>query len=539
MADPTSAQSQISQLSPANASLREACSLYEIYYNTGDMACIDQAIRLLLDTLHFHTRESAERYRSLVGLGHCLCIRYDSQKSGEDLDQAILSYLEAVGLLDDFHTPNGEVFRLLGNALKRRFQKPPGSDTSLDEAIKHHRSGLALQTVGQGSHLQSLNDLASCLHLRFQKLKEKKDLDDLIKIHRTILDLHPEESADRAKATDELLLHLRNRGMVADLNDCITLGRSALERKPVDSDHSTCLRHLIIDIYNGFDELGRPSGLQGPSDHDTLRGNIENCIQYLVDEKFILMDMETTDGITDHARRLYPSSHLPFVVILTSRFRQNSPQRGATTYQENVTWDTEELQSLLPNSCGVLEDLSRIRAMYRALSDLPPAQFSVHDRGSVPCSVHHIETITFTQGHTDAATYAHCIQARGLHPVRIDLPQPLENISVTPIPYVLIRQWDPKFLDESVMTSDTSAYHWLTTMQQPFKAHLLKQLPQLVSQTHAQYTRVASSCHILACPTGPSGALDGTAVALAIMESLTSALGSSFNQPVQSLYNIF
>ena len=142
--------------------------------------------------------------------------------------------------------------------------------------------------------------------------------------------------------------------------------------------------------------------------------------------------------------------------------------------------------------------LRSVRKMYQMLSRLPLTQF-LNFRLVLPCIVHLIKTIGLT--HVDTSTSAHVyrIQATGLEPIEIALSRPLENISETAVPYVLIRPWHSSLLDASVMSDGASARRWLTRMQQPFSALLLEELPQ------NEYKRVASFSHILARPTDSAG----------------------------------
>ena len=81
-----------------------------------------------------------------------------------------------------------------------------------------------------------------------------------------------------------------------------------------------------------------------------------------------------------------------------------------------------------------------VRKMHQALSRLPLTQF-LNFRLILPCIVHRITTILQT-------TRVHRIQARGLEPIEIVLSQPLENISNKVVPYILIRPWHSKLLDD-------------------------------------------------------------------------------------------
>ena len=154
--------------------------------------------------------------------------------------------------------------------------------------------------------------------------------------------------------------------------------------------------------------------------------------------------------------------------------------------------------------------LRSVRKIHQMLSCLPLAQF-LNFRLILPCIVHSIKTIGVTRVATSAAAHVYRIQVAGLESIEIALSQPLENISETEVPYVLIRPWSSNLLDASVMSDSTSAQRWLTRMQQPFSALLLKELPQ------NEYRRVASFSHILAHPTDPAGVLNAKVTTLTIV----------------------
>ena len=153
--------------------------------------------------------------------------------------------------------------------------------------------------------------------------------------------------------------------------------------------------------------------------------------------------------------------------------------------------------------------LRSVRKMHQALSRLPPMQF-LNFKLILPCVVHRIKTIALTRVGTSTGAHVHRIQATGLEPIEIVLSQPLEMVSKEPVPYVLIRLWHSNLLDPSVMTSDASAHRWISRMQQPFSALLLKELPQ------NKYSRIASSCHILARATDSAGVLRGEVTMLTV-----------------------
>ena len=138
--------------------------------------------------------------------------------------------------------------------------------------------------------------------------------------------------------------------------------------------------------------------------------------------------------------------------------------------------------------------------MHRALSNLPLAKFA-YFRLILSCIVHRIEAMTVTQVNTSTGTHVHQIQATGLASIDIALSERLENAAER-VPYILICPWHPSLL-QSADTDDGSTPQWVTRLEQPFSALLLEELP------HKEYRRVASSCHIIACPTDSAGVLKG------------------------------
>ena len=153
--------------------------------------------------------------------------------------------------------------------------------------------------------------------------------------------------------------------------------------------------------------------------------------------------------------------------------------------------------------------LRSVRKMHQALSHLPLTQL-INSKLILPCIVHRIKTTVLTRVDTSTATRIRRIQSVGLEPIEIALSHFLEDMSEKADSYVLIRPWHRDLLSTSTMNY-SSARRWLARMQQPFSALLLKQLPQ------NEYRRVASSCRILARPTGSTGVLKGEATTLTIV----------------------
>ena len=154
--------------------------------------------------------------------------------------------------------------------------------------------------------------------------------------------------------------------------------------------------------------------------------------------------------------------------------------------------------------------LRSVRKMHQALSDLPLTQF-LNFRLILPCIIHRIKTIVRHRTDTGTGCYVYHFRATGLESIEITLSERLKGVSERVVPYVLIRPWHFNLLGPSVLRDSTSAQRWLTKMQQPFSALLLKELPR------NEYKRAASTCHILARPTNPAGVLKGEITTLTIV----------------------
>ena len=153
--------------------------------------------------------------------------------------------------------------------------------------------------------------------------------------------------------------------------------------------------------------------------------------------------------------------------------------------------------------------LRSARKMHQALSSLPLTKFT-NFRLILPCIVHRIKAMTVTRVDTSTASHVHQIHAVGLVPIDIALSDRLDNMA-RGVPYVLIRPWHPNLLQSAIDTDNTLTHQWLTRLEQPFSALLLKALP------HNEYRRVASFCHIIARPTDSAGVLKGEVNTLTIV----------------------
>ncbi|KAI6154867.1 hypothetical protein BKA82DRAFT_4347943 [Pisolithus tinctorius] len=130
-----------------------------------------------------------------------------------------------------------------------------------------------------------------------------------------------------------------------------------------------------------------------------------------------------------------------------------------------------------------------LQALYRALARAPLPRF-VTRRLTLPCIAHCVTAVQLIGSSPHAPSYTYEIQASGLRPLEITLPNELENGALQ-----LVRPWHSKLLGSTELYATTEE-HILFTLGRPFDALLLIELP------HDEYKRIASSTSIIAHPLG-------------------------------------
>ncbi|KAI6141769.1 hypothetical protein BKA82DRAFT_832879 [Pisolithus tinctorius] len=132
-----------------------------------------------------------------------------------------------------------------------------------------------------------------------------------------------------------------------------------------------------------------------------------------------------------------------------------------------------------------------LRRLYRSLDKSPFPQF-INRRLILPCITHRVTAVQVKGGDPSSPSYAYKIQASGLRPLEILLPDKLGDAAMEPSALQLIRPWHLKLLGPSGKLDATTEKQLLFTLRRPFSALLLIQLP------HNEYKRIASSTPITA-----------------------------------------
>ena len=125
----------------------------------------------------------------------------------------------------------------------------------------------------------------------------------------------------------------------------------------------------------------------------------------------------------------------------------------------------------------------------RTLSELSPPQMINH-RLILSCIVHPVKTLRRQPSCSNTEGYIYQIEATGLRPLEITLPDRLRERSR----YFLIRPWDSRQLDLIHEADASAVYSWVRQLTQPFSAVLINEFP------HKEYRRIASPHTIMAYP---------------------------------------
>ncbi|KAI5989371.1 hypothetical protein EDD15DRAFT_2579400 [Pisolithus albus] len=141
-----------------------------------------------------------------------------------------------------------------------------------------------------------------------------------------------------------------------------------------------------------------------------------------------------------------------------------------------------------------------LRKLYRLLARSPLPQF-INRRLILPSIAHRVTAIRLLGAGPLTPSYTYEIRASGLRPLEIALPDKLEDAAMKQGALQLVRPWHSKLLSPSAEPDAMTEKQLFSTLERPFHALLLIQLP------HNEYKRIASSSLIVAEPVDSSGVL--------------------------------
>ncbi|KIO09245.1 hypothetical protein M404DRAFT_996862 [Pisolithus tinctorius Marx 270] len=185
-------------------------------------------------------------------------------------------------------------------------------------------------------------------------------------------------------------------------------------------------------------------------------------------------------------------SMLPFGVLqwlrgslTTSRFPQflSRPQTPSDTAQRFPAIPLHTPDSYAPRDVYDFYSLTRV-----------PLPRFLNPRLILPCIAHCVTVVHLKGSDPSAPIYTYNIQASGLRPLEITLPNKLEDEMRSQGSLQLVRPWHSKFPGSSAELDAVTEEQLLSTLERPFNALLLSQLP------HDEHRRIASSIRITAQP---------------------------------------
>ncbi|KAI6155008.1 heterokaryon incompatibility protein-domain-containing protein, partial [Pisolithus tinctorius] len=128
---------------------------------------------------------------------------------------------------------------------------------------------------------------------------------------------------------------------------------------------------------------------------------------------------------------------------------------------------------------------------FHLLTRVPLPRF-LNRRLILPCIAHCVTVVHLKGSDPSALSYTYSIQAFGLRPLEITLPNKLEDETRSRGSLQLVCPWHSKLPGSSAKLDASSEEQLLSTLERPFNALLLSQLP------HNEHERIASSTRIAA-----------------------------------------
>ena len=195
---------------------------------------------------------------SLHSLALCFTSRYEKQVSIADLEEAI-TFCRPPG-----HSDRAMAFNNLASNLRRRFLRLRTNPVNI-EVISLHRSALDLRPEGHRWFL--LTELSVSLCYRYDKQSSVVELEEAITLGRTALELRPPDYFHRARPFINLGNALRRRflklGANADLEEAISFNQSALNlRPPGHQNRSDSLHSLALCFSHRCDKQASMADLE-------------------------------------------------------------------------------------------------------------------------------------------------------------------------------------------------------------------------------------------------------------------------------------
>ncbi|KAL4063060.1 hypothetical protein V8B97DRAFT_2087713 [Scleroderma yunnanense] len=333
-----------------------ALCLSDRYIKQSTLSDLQGAITLGRVALQLHPMNHPDRDLTLNNLANDLWHRYRKLDENRDLDEAILLHQSALGLCPAGHPERLASLTNLTYCLSSRFEKQ-GAAVDLDELIALHRAILELPPPGHPDHTTSQQSstilqhckfghpdhitfilgLTSDHHSKFQQVGAISDLEGVISLSRTVLELHPHSDTAHARYLDIVVLCIKEildkLGRVRDYDEAVDLARQALELHPSgDPDHESSLSILASFLSARFQEHIDLADLEeivmlrrmilalcpeGHSRHPSSLHDLALCLSDHFDELADPADIVEAISLGSSALELCPQGHPDWAMLRT------------------------------------------------------------------------------------------------------------------------------------------------------------------------------------------------------------------------------
>ncbi|KAE9391503.1 hypothetical protein BT96DRAFT_1024038 [Gymnopus androsaceus JB14] len=237
--------------------------LYGRYQHTSIAGDLDEAIDMGQSALTQDVLSGLLRLRCALYLGKALYLRFESLQGRSDLDNAVCYSREALTLCTSDHMFHRQsLLCQLAVCLLTRYHLNHDM-VDLDEAIDCYSSNLELELSGCEDHSEAVFQLENAVQKRYDRLKDVRDLDTLIKCNRLALDFIPREKCgkylQRLEAiSDDIWERYQQLGQAPDLEKVIAYREEALHAcSPGDNDYYIFLHNLGTVLRARFIHLGQ------------------------------------------------------------------------------------------------------------------------------------------------------------------------------------------------------------------------------------------------------------------------------------------
>ena len=227
-----------------------AVSQYESHMQRGDLASLDQAIKIARLSLTFVSRGYAFKAARVNNIGLMLERRYELTQSLPDLQAAILETQQAVELTPRGNPDREQWLNNLGSQLELRYERTRDL-SDLEASITTALDVINSTSLPENDPARAVwyNSLVTKLTLKYEQTQEQSDLDLAITTAQEAVQLTPRNHPERGGRLTNLGTQLERRYErthdVADLNLAIAVSQEAVDICPRNHrNRGPCLNNL-------------------------------------------------------------------------------------------------------------------------------------------------------------------------------------------------------------------------------------------------------------------------------------------------------